>query len=194
MLEEQVEIVHRLLDRNEESVTFLGSHYRLEACQAVPKPVQDPHPPLLLGGEAGPRATRLAARWADEYNVLFATPGKCKEARARLDAACVQGGRDPSTLPMSLMTGAVVGADAGDIARQMRRIMDLQGESGDPAAYGEHLGARGWVIGTPDQVIEDLAVLGAAGVRRVMLAHLLHDDLENLELIGRDVLPLAASL
>src|SRR6266571_1012582 len=54
MLEEQVEIVHRLWDRDEEEVSFSGKHYELEACHALPKPVQDPHPPLILGGQAGP--------------------------------------------------------------------------------------------------------------------------------------------
>src|SRR5256885_6490620 len=63
ILEEQVEIVHQLLDRDPAPVTFEGRHYQLEACPAVPKPIQDPHPPLILGGGAGPRAAALAARW-----------------------------------------------------------------------------------------------------------------------------------
>jgi F420-dependent oxidoreductase-like protein len=63
MLEEQVEIVHRLWDRDE--VTFAGKHYKLEGVHALPKPFQDPHPNLIIGGEANRRSAALAARWAD---------------------------------------------------------------------------------------------------------------------------------
>src|SRR5438445_7222233 len=62
-LEEQVEIVHRLLDRDPAPVQFVGRQYRASACPALPKPIQDPHPPLILGGGAGARAAALAARW-----------------------------------------------------------------------------------------------------------------------------------
>src|SRR5919204_185225 len=71
VLAEQVEIVHRLWSKDEGPVTFEGRHYSLDACPGLPKPVQDPHPPLILGGGAGPRGASLAARWADEYNVNF---------------------------------------------------------------------------------------------------------------------------
>ena len=88
ILGEQVEIVHRLWDRDEEEVTFKGSHYQLEGCHALPKPVQDPHPPLILGGDAGPQASLLAARWADEYNLGFISPDDVGPRRDRLLAAC----------------------------------------------------------------------------------------------------------
>jgi len=93
MLEEQVEIVHRLWDRDEEAVTFQGQHYRLQDCHALPKPVQDPHPPLILGGGAGPRAARLAAHWADEYNMNFVSADDVRAGRERLGAACEAIGR-----------------------------------------------------------------------------------------------------
>src|SRR5262245_21672494 len=54
ILEESVEIVHRLWDRDEPSVTFHGEHFRLEDVTSLPRPVQDPHPNLILGGDAGP--------------------------------------------------------------------------------------------------------------------------------------------
>ncbi len=194
MLEEQVEIVHRLLDRREEAVDFASAHYRLEGCRATPKPVQDPHPPLLLGGRAGPRAARLAARWADEYNVNFTGPDGCRDARARLDAGCEALGRDPATLPMSLMTGTVVGADRAELLERLRRIMALEGAEGDPSAFLVGVREEGWLAGTVDEVLEKLAALAAAGVRRVMLQHLLHDDLDAIEQLGREVLPAASGL
>jgi alkanesulfonate monooxygenase SsuD/methylene tetrahydromethanopterin reductase-like flavin-dependent oxidoreductase (luciferase family) len=71
MLGEQLEIVHG--HWGDEPFSFSGRHYRLEDLDAQPKPAQDPRPPVIMGGDAGPRAARLAARWADEYNTVFAT-------------------------------------------------------------------------------------------------------------------------
>jgi alkanesulfonate monooxygenase SsuD/methylene tetrahydromethanopterin reductase-like flavin-dependent oxidoreductase (luciferase family) len=70
---------------------------------ALPKPVQQPHPPLIVGGSGGPRSLKLAAQWADEYNTPFASPDECRELRGRLDDACEAAGRQ--RLPLSLMTG-----------------------------------------------------------------------------------------
>jgi alkanesulfonate monooxygenase SsuD/methylene tetrahydromethanopterin reductase-like flavin-dependent oxidoreductase (luciferase family) len=72
MLAEQLEIVHR--SWREESFTFQGEHYRLEDCRALPKPVQQPHPPVIVGGQGGATSLTLAAKWADEYNTVFAGP------------------------------------------------------------------------------------------------------------------------
>jgi F420-dependent oxidoreductase-like protein len=193
MLSEQVEIVHRLWDRDEDEVTFEGRHYRLEACRSLPRPVQDPHPPLLLGGAAGPRAAALAARWADEYNVNFATPEEAGAARGRLDAACRTAGRDPAALSLSLMTGTLVAADRAGLHERARRLAARGGGGDDAASF---LAGRGpnVLTGTVDQVLEQLAAYGRAGVRRVLLQHLLHDDLEAVALIGREIVPAAASL
>ena len=193
VLEEQVEIVHRLWDRDEETVTFEGRHYRLDGCQSLPKPVQTPHPNLILGGAGGPRGARLAARWADEYNTTFRDPEGCRTVRSALDQACERAERDPAAVRLSLMTGALVGSDEADLSSRAKRLMALRGESGEPAAYLDGLDDA-WIAGTPDRVLEKLARLSEAGVERVMLQHLLHDDLEAVALIGQEVIPRAASL
>ncbi len=193
ILEEQVEIVHRLLDRDEPEVSFEGTHYRLEACRALPKPVQDPHPPLILGGQAGPRAARLAARWADEYNVNMIDPAECRLRREALDRACERTGRDPASLPMSLMTFALVGSDRTELEARAARLMARQGNTGDPGAYLAGMGSSR-VAGTVDEVVARLAGYAEAGVRRVMLQHLLHEDLEAVALIGSEVIPRVAAL
>jgi F420-dependent oxidoreductase-like protein len=191
MLSEQVEMVHRLWDRGEEEVTFEGRHYRLEACRALPRPVQDPHPPLLLGGAAGPRAAALAARWADEYNVNFVTPEEAAAARERLDRACRRQGREPASLPLSLMTSTLVAAGEAGLRERARRLAARGG--GDEESF---LAARGpnVLTGTVEQVLERLAAYARAGVRRVLMQHLLHDDLETVALIGREIVPAAARL
>jgi F420-dependent oxidoreductase-like protein len=192
ILSEQVEIVHRLWDRDEDEVSFEGSHYRLESCPAMPKPVQVPHPPLILGGGAGPRAAALAARWADEYNITSSSPEDAAAARGRLSAACEAIGRDANTLRLSLMTGVVVGRDRRELEARASALMQREGESGDPAAAIERWSAEGFA-GTVDQVLERLADYAEAGVQRVMLQHLVHEDLETVELIGAEIVPEATS-
>ena len=73
-------------------------HYQLVEASALPKPVQRPHPPLVMGGKAGPRAAALAARWASEYNFYDTSPDQVGEKRRRLRAACDAAGGTPTLL------------------------------------------------------------------------------------------------
>jgi F420-dependent oxidoreductase-like protein len=188
ILAEQVEIVHRLWDRDEPEVTFEGAHYRLDRVPSLPKPVQDPHPPLILGGRGGPRSAALAARWADEYNTHNRPPEELAEIRGRLDGACEQAGRDPGSLPLSLMTGTLVGADRPDLEARAGRLAARLGGEMDGA---ELLANRrpGEITGTVDQVVERLAQLADVGVQRVMMQHLDHEDLDFVALVGHEVIP-----
>src|SRR5438034_3273283 len=107
MLAEQLEIVHRSF--NDESFSFAGEHYTLEDCRAEPKPSQQPHLPLIVGGRGGPKSLALCARWADEYNTVFSAPDRCREVREGLLRAFEARDRDPAEAHLSLMTGAVIG-------------------------------------------------------------------------------------
>ncbi|MBI4261316.1 MAG: TIGR03560 family F420-dependent LLM class oxidoreductase [Actinobacteria bacterium] len=188
MLAEQLEIVHR--SWHEGTFSFTGAHYRTEDLDALPKPVQRPHPPVIVGGAAGPRSARLAARWADEYNLVSAAPSTCAEKRPALAGAWEAEGRDPATLRLSVMTGAIVGADDGEVRERARRLLERTGRGGDPEEFirQEHA----WVIGTVDQAAERLREYEEAGVARVMLQHLVHDDLEMVALLGRELVPAVA--
>src|SRR5439155_10073044 len=146
----------------------------------------------LIGGQGGPRVARLAARWADEYNTHSNSPEECGELRARLDAACEAVGRDPATLPLSVMIGFAIGESPSDAAARATRLLELRGRSpgDDPvAALGEYS-----LAGTPDRVLERLAAFAKVGVTRVMLQHLLHEDLDALAVVGEHVIPAAAGL
>jgi F420-dependent oxidoreductase-like protein len=178
-LAEQVEIVRR--SWADEPFSFAGEHWTIERLDARPKPVQDPHPPLLMGGAAGPRGAALAARWADEYNVVHAEPADAAASRERLRAACERAGRDPATLRFSLMHAFAIGSDERDLRARRERL----------AAWG-HADTSGWLAGTPDQVADRLREYADAGVERVMLQHLLHRDHEALELVAAEVVPALA--
>jgi F420-dependent oxidoreductase-like protein len=167
---EQLEIVRRSWAA--EPFDFAGRYYRLEHADPLPKPVQRPHPPLIAGGIARSRGVALAARWADEYNTLFATVDECRERRELVAAACREAGREP--IAFSLMTAFAIEGD------HATRLLARQGLDEPPA---------GWLAGSPAAIAEQLRALEAVGVERVMLQHLLHDDLAAVELIGREVIP-----
>jgi F420-dependent oxidoreductase-like protein len=186
LLEEQLEIVHRLWHGDDSP--FQGHHYRLDGVAHRPRPVQRPHPPLILGGWGGARSARLAARWADEYNTVFATPDQCRKRRATVSEAWEQAGRDPEDMRLSLMTGVLLGADRDDVFRRAEDHADRFGDGGDAAGY---LRARSdtWLTGTVPEVVERLRAYEQAGVERVMLQHLAHEDLETVEMLGAEVAP-----
>ena len=193
MLAEQVEIVHGLWGGAGDVFTFEGSHYRLEACPALPKPRQDPHPPLIIGGGAGPRSAALAARWADEYDVVYHDPHQTKARMERVSAACEAIGRDPATVRRSLLTKTIVAADEALVRRRVAELMAWEDADGDFDVYLEDL-RKNHVVGTPAQVLDRLAEFAAAGIQRVLVHQLVHTDLDSVELIGREVLPEASRL
>jgi F420-dependent oxidoreductase-like protein len=185
VLEEQLQIV--LGSWTETGFSFTGRHYTLSGLDARPRPVQQPHPPLIMGGLAGPRSAALAARYADEYNTVFPTVEDVRERRARLVEACERQGREP--LPVSVMTGVVVGAGESELRDRVRRVAEKQGS--DPEALLAEPPA-GWIVGTVESAAEQLAALREAGVARVMCQHLVHEDLDAVALIGRELAPRVA--
>jgi F420-dependent oxidoreductase-like protein len=182
-LAEQVEIVHRLL--REERVDFAGEHYRLEDAPGLRRPEL----PILVGGSAKPGTAGPAVRFADEYNTFFATVEEVRERKRLLDEACERAGRDPVTLRYSLMAPCVVGVDAAAVRESAGRIGARFGR--DPEQVLERYGERG-PVGTVDQVVARLREIEEIGYERVMLQHLVHDDLETVALIGRELAPAVA--
>jgi F420-dependent oxidoreductase-like protein len=172
LLGEQIEIVHR--EWTEEHVDFSGKHYTLVDGTSLPKPVQQPHPPLIVGGKGKPGSARPAAKWADEYNTFMVGPEEFAATRARVREACEGEGRDPDTIRFSLMTGVVIGAD------RRNRL------------YAEREPSPTAIVGELDEVAARIREFGDAGCERIMLQHLLHDDLDAVEQFGRELAPLVA--
>jgi alkanesulfonate monooxygenase SsuD/methylene tetrahydromethanopterin reductase-like flavin-dependent oxidoreductase (luciferase family) len=173
VLAEQVEIVRGLW--GEGPFSFTGEHYALDAVDARPKPRR---PWLIMGGEARRRAAALAARFADEYNTVYVGASECRERRARLEAAWEAQGR--SDLVFSLMTGAAIGRDRAEARERVRAV---GARRGDPGFTPPDC----WIHGTVEEAAEQLAALDAAGVDRVMLQLLDHDDLDHIALIGAEL-------
>jgi F420-dependent oxidoreductase-like protein len=183
VMEEQLEIIHGAWGAG--PFSFAGEHYQLRDLDAQPKPVQRPHPPLIIGGDAGPRSAALAARFADEYNTAYPSLEDVRRRKGAIDRACERAERSP--LPFSIMTAVVVGGDE----RELRARLDRLEAKIDADAGSLSRGApTGWIIGTVEAAAERLGELARAGVSRVMCQQLLHEDLEAIELLGRRVAPL----
>jgi F420-dependent oxidoreductase-like protein len=176
---EQLEIIHRLW--SDDRVDFRGTYYTLEDAPAQPKPVQQPHPPILVGGSGTRGTAEPAARFADEYNTPFVSPDEFAAIRAKVERAAEHEGR---TLRYSTMTGCLIGetrADALDRARQLYGRVHREADFDTWLAGYE----RRSLVGSVDEIAEQLAAYEKAGCDRVMLQHLLHADLEPVALVGR---------
>ena len=177
-LEEQLEIVTGLWTTPSGGrFTFEGNHYRLVDSPALPKPVQSPHPPVIIGGAGTSRTPRLAARFADEFNVPFHALDRGAAQFQRVRAACEDQRRDVASMTFSVAQTIVCGADDAAV----RRGLDAIGRG--PEGVGLH--------GTPEQVLDTLGQWGDAGATRAYLQFLTLDDLDQLRLIGEEVLPRA---
>jgi F420-dependent oxidoreductase-like protein len=186
-LEEQLQLVSR--EWADGRLSFEGRRYTMRDLEALPKPVQRPRPNLIVGGRGGRRSVAVGARFADEYNTFHKTVDECAAIRRELDDACARAGRDP--LPLSLMTGWIVGEDRAELLDRAGRLADWQGHPGGAEGLLDTLDDR-WIFGTLEEAVDHLRRLADAGVERVMLQHLLHRDLDAIEQIGRRVAPALA--
>jgi F420-dependent oxidoreductase-like protein len=186
-LEEQVAIVHGLL--TEERFSFDGRFYQLRDCEFLPKTVQRPRPPLILGGtKVGPTMQRLIGRYADEFNTVGGTPEDVRARYERARAGCEEHGRDPAMLVTSLMTWFFVAPTHDQYLAKLRRAHALSPDAGSFDEYRTEIEAD-CIVGTPAQAIERLQVYAAAGVQRIFLNLDLYDDVEMLDLVATEVLP-----
>jgi alkanesulfonate monooxygenase SsuD/methylene tetrahydromethanopterin reductase-like flavin-dependent oxidoreductase (luciferase family) len=182
---EQIEIVRGL--HGDATFAFAGDHYRLDGVDARPNPVQRPMP-VIVGGGAGRRSAAIAARHADEYNTPFATADEARSRRAVVADAWREAGRDDAALRFSVMTGCLVGRDEEELLARAGRLAE-RNATGRSAAAELDAVPESWIAGTPPRAVERLRALADAGVDRVMLQLLLHDEVDQLELIGRGLAP-----
>jgi alkanesulfonate monooxygenase SsuD/methylene tetrahydromethanopterin reductase-like flavin-dependent oxidoreductase (luciferase family) len=133
MFAEQLEVIHRQWAA--EPFSFEGERYQLTDSDPRPKPVQQPHPNLIVGGSGRPRSVALAARWGDEYNTLSTDPDELRALGERIAAACVRHERDP--LPLSVMMRIPEGTP-DDVVRQLTALA----EAGVERVMLQHLDHR----------------------------------------------------
>ncbi|WP_328306490.1 LLM class F420-dependent oxidoreductase [Actinomycetospora sp. NBC_00405] len=178
MLAEQLEILTSSW-RTPVGVTysFAGEHYTFDDSPGLPKPLQTPHPPIIVGGNGPSRTPRLAADFATEFNMPFAGLDALVEGQERVDTACRERGRDPATLGRSTAQVLCVGRDEAEVARRADAI----------GRRPDELRANG-IAGTPDEVVDKIGTFGErAGMQRLYLQVLDLSDLDHLELVASEV-------
>ncbi|MGY1624069.1 LLM class F420-dependent oxidoreductase [Geodermatophilus sp. SYSU D00965] len=157
---------------------FAGQHYQVSDSPALPKPVQEGGVPILVGGRGRRRTPRLAARYAAEFNVPFASVEENAQLFTGVREACEEAGRDPASVVFSSALVLCVGRDEAELARRA-------------AAIGrgvEELRAQG-AAGTPAEVVDVLGRYAEADASRCYLQVLDLADLDHLDLVAAEVAP-----
>jgi F420-dependent oxidoreductase-like protein len=158
-----------------ESFTYTGRHYQLHECPGLPKPTQQPHPPIVIGGTGERRTPALAARFADEFNVPpFIDIASKKAAFDRVRAACESIGRDPNSLALSLTLTTVCGMGHEELERRARV---------SPSQF-----AMADLAGHPDEIVQKLGTYAELGTTSAYLRVLDLHDVDQIALLGDSVL------
>lgn len=161
-----------------ETFTFEGNYHSVIESPGLPKPAQEPYPPIIIGGGGPKRTPRLAATYATEYNLPFAPVSFFSKQCDRVRAACEAVSRDPGSIVLSAGLVLCCGADEAEVERRATSI-------GREVAELRENGAAG----TPDEVIAKLRSFADAGATRMYLQVLDLDDLDHLALVASEVMP-----
>lgn len=172
--EEQVAIIHGLWNTPEgDTFTYDGDVWQIADSPALPKPVQAGGPPIIIGGGGKTRTPRLAARYATEFNLPFASIDAFRAQRDNVREACETEGRDPDSMTFSAALVVCIGADDAEVDRRATAIGREPGE----------LRENG-VAGTPDEAAETIARWTEAGAERIYLQVLDLTDLDHLDQVA----------
>ena len=160
-----------------ETFDYAGTHYTVKDSPALPKPVQEPHPPIIIGGGGAKRTPALAARFAAEFNLAFPTLDFVEPQYGRVRAALEKVGRNPDDIVYSAAFVVCAGRDDAEVRRRAAAI----------SREADELRANTPLVGTPGEIVDRLAPYLAAGVQRVYLQLLDLSDLDHIELFATEV-------
>ena len=195
-MEDQLALLHGLWTEPD-GWSYEGHHVRVVGGALRPKPVDVPgrpraangavRPRIIVGGEGSPRGFRMAARYADEFNLTSSSPEQVAERLAALDVVLLAAGREPASMTRSAMVGTMIGRDAAEVDRRRAALLGALGvaETGASEWY-EGRRAR-WILGTPDEARAVVRRFADAGVERLMLQDFLPWDLEMVDLMGEEL-------
>jgi F420-dependent oxidoreductase-like protein len=161
-----------------EKFSYQGTHFQLTDSPALPKPVQRPRPPVIIGGYGPRRTPALAARYADEYNIAFSSVDVAAAQFGRVREACAAAGRDPAALVYSAAQTVCCAKDEATLSRRAASI------GRDVAELRAHA-----LAGSPAEVVDKLGSLAGVGAQVCYLQVLDLDDLDHLADIAAGVLP-----
>jgi F420-dependent oxidoreductase-like protein len=158
-----------------ETFTFHGGYYDLADSPALPKPVQSPGPPVIIGGAGPKRTPALAAKYADEFNVPFRDVATTRAVYERVAAACEEEGRDAAgRAPLVLSAAQTIACGRTEA---------------DARERAEQIGETPPLFGTPAQVVDQIGEYLELGASRMFLQILDLSDLDHLDVIAAQVAP-----
>jgi F420-dependent oxidoreductase-like protein len=158
--------------------TYHGAHFQVIDSPGLPKPVQRPRPPLLIGGMGATKTPALAAQYADEFNLPFQSLDNSRLQFDRVRAACERADRDPRSLLFSNALVLCCGRDEAEVQRRAEAI----------GRKPDELRASG-LAGTPAEVVDKIGRYAELGSARIYLQTLDLDDLDHIELVAAQVMP-----
>lgn len=176
MFQNALETTTRLL-HSDTPVTYQGEYFSLEDATLLPRPQRKGGPPILIGGNGPTRTLPLVAQYAQEWNAVFIDRNTYRERAQELDRLLAERGRKPGEVKRSLMTRVIYGRDDAEVLR----LLDGQ----DAAQLRE----GGLIVGTAQQVVDELSEWAEAGIERFMLQWIEPDDIDRMEAMAQDVLP-----
>jgi F420-dependent oxidoreductase-like protein len=179
--EEGLEVLTQLLSSND-PIEFTGEFYRLKEAVMLPRPKRPNGPPILIGGNGSRRTLPLAARYAQEWNAIYLLPKEFYELNSRFDSLLENEGRQVKEVKRSIMTGLEFGRNDKEVKKIVKER--TQGKMSE-----EQLRERGVLVGTANEIVDQLGALAGAGVERIMLQWLKMDDLDRLEAMAKSILP-----
>jgi len=197
LMEDELAILHGLLTEPD-GWSFEGHRLRVTGSRLRPRAVQSPgrptgasgiaRPRILVGGEGSPRGFRMAAKWADEFNLTSSSPERTAERFGLLDDTLRAAGRDPRTLVHSAMVGTLMGGDAAEVSARgaaLAEAFDVE-----PSKRATFLDGRRerWIVGTPDEARAMVRRYAEAGVERLMLQDFLPWDLDMVDFMARELI------
>jgi F420-dependent oxidoreductase-like protein len=178
-LEEQLAIITGLWGTPPgQTFSYQGAYYQVADSPALPKPVQSPRPPVIIGGHGPRRTPALAAKYADEFNIAFSDAGQVAAQFGRVRSACAAAGRDPGTLVYSTAQVICCGKDEATLSR---RAAAIGRDVADLRANG--------LAGSPAEIADKIGTFAEAGAQTLYLQILDLDDLDHLSDIASQVLP-----
>ncbi len=179
-LEEQLAIVTGLWStKTGETFDYAGRHYTIAGSPALPKPVQSPHPPIIVGGVGAKRTPALAAAYAAEFNVPFVPLETAATQFERVADAVSAAGRPADSMVYSAAFVVCAGRDDAQVARR----------AGSIGREVDEMRSNSPLVGTPAEIVDKLAAWKELGLRRVYMQLLDLADLAHLELVAGDVMP-----
>ncbi|RSD16356.1 TIGR03560 family F420-dependent LLM class oxidoreductase [Amycolatopsis eburnea] len=175
-LEEQLRILHLLWSQaSTDAKRFVGRYYSIEDNPGLPRPIQVPRPPIVVGGRGGLVTPRLAARYADEHNLPMPTVADAKRLFDQSARECDEIGRDPGGLRRSVLLRICCGSTESEAQARAKRWGWT-----DPSRH---------IVGTSSMIADAVEHYVRLGVSRTYCQVVDFTDLDHIQLVAAEVLP-----